>query len=454
MKTSDAPRRTRRRTQERRETPVELHALQNAAVLLVGDGRAVALAYETGSTPMVLERGSAETAEDMIWYAQEHSVPVVDVSSLSADEWKAFQPGEEIPSEAYRAVANALALVHRNRSGADVVRFVRPLSRKPRLLATRAAQLVEEFGSILDVPMLYVEVGAQVWEHRQVFEEGVSHMRARIALESGQPLPPIPFRQSAHVPDNGYRIVFKDATAGEGELALPPDTPERVFPLVNRLRQLIVRNGWEMLTYDQVESLLNRNRKDNPGLYKQLFPHHFSVIGLRRILRNLLREGLSIRELTLILEVILEHLPYTQDADLLTELVRARFARELSQRVRDASGTLPVLVLDVEVEQALVGALREVGGVRWLDATPDLALKVLRAIGEVLRESAQMNVHCVLLVTPMLRRFVALLTASVYEDLPVLAYNEVAALTDVRAVATVKFPRTPLRAEPEAAPGS
>ncbi|HEY3998183.1 MAG TPA: FHIPEP family type III secretion protein [Candidatus Xenobia bacterium] len=439
MKTTSAPRPTKTRAEK-----LELHRLREATLLLVGPECAVGIEYQTGGTPQATLVGRGKAHAEMVWYAHEQAIPVVELPGLTPEEWLLFRKAEDIPVEAYKAVANALALVYRTRNNQELVRFIRPLSQAPRHLAEQAASLVEEFGSILDLPMLYVQCGNLVWQQRLPLEEAVSALRARVALETGQPLPAIPLRLNPHLPDQHYRLIFKDSAAEEGDLELPSDSPERIFPLLARIRQVLNQHGWEMLSYDHVEALLARNRREHPSLYRQLFPEHITVLAVRRILHNLLREGLAIREMTLILEVILEHLPFTQDADLLTELVRARFARELSQKISDPNGHLPVVVLDVEVEDTMLSAVREDGEVRWLDATPDLALRFLRAVGDALKEAAALNVRCALLVTPTLRRFLAVLLHTVYADVPVLAYNEVAPLTEVRAVAHVHFPKAAL----------
>ncbi|MHB2016567.1 MAG: FHIPEP family type III secretion protein [Candidatus Xenobia bacterium] len=418
--------------------PLDPQRLQQADVLLVnGMEVAIAISYQMGQTPMVVTRARGKNAEDLIWLALEQQVPVLELAGLDPTHVDRFTPGSEIPEDYYRPVAHALALLHKQ-NGADPVRFVKLPPRRPRQLSKRARALVESFGSVLDIPRLFIELAADAESLREMLENRLGAFRQRVALELGLPLEPIPLQLTPRLENGAYQIVLRDEGVAGGHLQVMPEVREElVLPLMARLKHLVALRGWELLSYDQVEALLARARKNSPGLYKQLFPRHFTVSAMRQVLRNLLREQLSIRDLTVILEIIHEHLPFTKDADLLSELVRTSYGRSLSRRYQDANGFLNVLTLASGMEHDFLAALREAAGVRWLEAPPDVVLRFLQAVDMARRTAAEFQVQPVLLVTPMLRRFLARIVGGVYPEIPVLAYNEIAALTDVRAVGSI-----------------
>lgn len=407
------------------------------AVLVNGLEVAVALAYSPGSTPVVLCAEQGRRAERIVWAAQTLSLPILEIVQLDAEQLPLFEPGREIHESWYRIAAHALSMLYKSTPVPELVRFVRLVDGRgrPRSFATGAV----EFEDVLGTPPVSVELGADLSQHVAELNETMEHMRQRVALETGLVLPPIPLKATAALESQRYVIKFRDVPLLEGEIDLPIDTPERLYALQNRLKQLLHRHGWELLGYLEVETHLERVRKENAGLVQALFPAQFSVSGLRQVLRNLLREQLSIRDLAPILEVILENLPRSTDPDLLTECVRIAYSRSLYQKFRDDEGYLNAIVFDSTVERTLLDAVTDTGGVRWMDLPPDDALRVLQALETALKQVSRLNITPVVLSSPALRRFVARLVEDVFPDLAVLSYSEIAPLTEVRSVGTIRY---------------
>lgn len=407
------------------------------AVLVNGLEIAIALEYTPGSTPVVLGAAKGRKAEDMVWAAQALSLPIIELTQLDPQHVDLFVAGSEIPESWYRPVAHALSLLYRATPVPELVRFVRPGYPVGRTRSLTA--VIAEFEDVLSTAPVSVEVGSGLVEHMADLGEPIEHMRQRVAHETGLLLPPIPLRPNPSLDDQKYIIKFRDVPMHEGEIDHPVDSPEKLYALSNRLKQLLHQRGWELLGYLEVETQLELVRKTNPGLVKAIFPALFSVSGLRQVLRNLLREQLSIRDLAPILEVILENLPRSHDPDLLTECVRIAYSRSLYLKFKDAEGYLNALTFDPAVERTLRDAVTDTGGVRWMDLAPDDALRVLKAVETALRQASRLNMNTVILSSPALRRFLARLVEDVFPDLPVLSYSEIAPLTEVRSVGTIHF---------------
>lgn len=435
---SDAPKRSTARQQQAQSRDVDLGFLRRTeAVLVNGLEVAIALEYAPGTTPRVLGAFKGKRAENVVWAAQALSLPIIELTQLEPSQVELFVPDQEIPESWYRPVAHALSLLYKSTPGPELVRFVRPADRKGRPRSLTA--VLAEFEDVLSTPPVSVELGSSLSAHLVDLGEPLELLRQRIAHETGLLLPPIPLRVSAAAGDHQFIIRFRDVPMLEGEIEPPVDSPEKLYTLQNRLKQLLHDHGWELLGYLEVETQLEMVRKHSPGLVKAIFPAQFSVSGLRQVLRNLLREQLSIRDLAPILEVILENLPRSHDPDLLTECVRIAYSRSLYQKHKDAEGYLNALTLDATVERALRDAVTDTNGVRWMDLQPDDALRVLQAVETALKQVSRLNMNTVLLVSPALRRFVARLVEDVFPQLPVLSYSEIAPLTEVRSVGTIRF---------------
>lgn len=407
-------------------------------ILLTGLKNAVALEYTPGSTPIVLSVEKGQAAEDMIWAGQELGVPLVDIATMTPADFATFVPGQEIPEATYRPVAQALALLYRSSPSPAVVRFIRPVP-AGRSRRSRSVDHVGEFEELFTRPPVSVEVGSDLLPYQEEWEEPLQQVRQRIATDTGLVIPPIPVRSGAGLAPSAFVIRFREAPIHSGVIDLPVDSPEKLFLLPNRVKQEIYRHGWELLGYIEVEGQLELVRKTAPGLYRALFPHHFSVAALRQVLRNLLREQLCVRDLRTILEVILENLPRTQDPDLLTECVRMAYSRSICDKYQDGEGHINAVVISPAVEKVMFGAVRESAGGRWLDLSSGEALRVLETITPTIREVASLGLAPVVLTTPMLRRFLARMIEHVFPDVPVLSYNEIAPLSEIRSVGTATF---------------
>ena len=411
-------------------------SLRTAEVVLVhGDQLAIALHYAPGATPTVVAVGSGPTASSIIAVAHQMGLPLVDVPGISLADAPGFVVGADVPEHQYRNVAQALSLLYKASPSPSLVRFFsHGRSTEPAL-----PNPYEAWKHLFEVAPLHLEVGTGVFEASQDIVEPILGLRQRIAMEMGLLLAPIPIRCNPHLDPSVFQIRLREVAVSGGSLDLPLDSPEKVFTIINRLKQIIHQHGWELLGHTDVEMHLDLVRTNHPGLVANLFPAQLSVTGLRQILRNLLREQLSIRDLVTILEIVQENLSTTQDPHLLTECVRVGYSRSLCQKYTDGDGYLNVINLHTATERILSDALHDTDGLRWLDLDPEMAIHILRAIEGTLKAAANLALSPVLLTTPTLRRFVSRMVAPIFPELAVLSYNEVAPLCDVRSVGTVQL---------------
>jgi flagellar biosynthesis component FlhA len=415
------------------------HKMRDAELVMVNDmDFALALKYAPGETPKILLKGQKEKAKDIIWSAQELEIPIIEMTIIDQDFFDSMNVDEEIPELHYRPIAQALALLYKIKASPHRVSFVKTLRSRPSVLRNRAEELVEKYSSFLEVSLVSLELGKDLYDHVEKLRNPLDSLRQRIALEIGIVIPEIVARHNTKFAPLSYSVRLREVPIYDGEVEEINDREEFVFHLVNKIRLLIIKQAWQLLSYTEVEALIGRMKKYNRGLYRELFPKYFTITALRFILRNLLKEGISIRDLSKILEVIKEHLHITQDPDVLTEFVRTSFAAYLCNKYKNQEGYLEVLLLDPPMEQLIMSSIKESGQVRWLDLNPEDGLKLLTSLGDELRKDHGIGLNPVLLCSPGLRRFLKRLLDSSFPDLPVLSYNEIVPLMEVRSVGIVK----------------
>ncbi|MEW6280158.1 MAG: hypothetical protein AB1758_16135, partial [Candidatus Eremiobacterota bacterium] len=137
--------------------------LAQAEVVLLGSNeQGAVLAYTPGETPVTLQVVMGAELEELMWCAQEMSLPLVDVSGSDGFQLKDLPVNEEIPEEAYRLVAQCLALVQRARPGPTPVRLVRPVGKVPSALKKRIGRRLDDLVRRLEVARLSVHLGRPV----------------------------------------------------------------------------------------------------------------------------------------------------------------------------------------------------------------------------------------------------------------------------------------------------
>ena len=173
--------------------------------------------------------------------------------------------------------------------------------------------------------------------------------------------------------------------------------------LTTHLTEMIKDNLAELLTYAETQKLLDELSKDYHKLIEDLVPDRISVGGIQRVLQGLLAERISIRDLALILEAIGEAVGSSQNVVVITEYVRARLARQISNAVTAEAGYIPILTLSPEWEQAFAEALVGQGDQRQLAMAPSKLQGFITRLREAFEQHAMRGELPVLVTTPAAR---------------------------------------------------
>ena len=207
--------------------------------------------------------------------------------------------------------------------------------------------------------------------------------------------------------------------------------------LATHLTEIIKEHMSELLTFAEVKKLIKDLPKDTQSLLDDVAPAHISWSGVQRIMQNLLKERVSIRDLATIVEAIAEAAPAMHDLVLITEHVRGRLARQICYQHRNPDGSLPIVTLSPAWEQAFAEALIGEGQSRQLALAPSKLHDFVADIRAAFEKAAQMGETPVLLTSPAIRPFVRSLIERFRPSTAVLSQAEVHAKVRLKAMGQV-----------------
>jgi flagellar biosynthesis protein FlhA len=235
-------------------------------------------------------------------------------------------------------------------------------------------------------------------------------------------------------PAFGLPAVWINKDQREKALALAYTVVDPATVVATHLHQILQGHAAELLGREEVEGLLSHLATRSPKLVEDVIPKLLSADKLKKVLQNLLSEGVPIRDMRTIVEILAEHAPQSQDVDELTAVVRAALGPFIVQSLFPGQAELPVAVLDGQLEQLLQESLRNSSG-ETLE--PGLAQRVLERAGELMQQMEAGGMQPVLLAMAPMRAFLARFLARTAPRMRVLSYAEVPDNKRIRVVATL-----------------
>ncbi|WP_292083892.1 MULTISPECIES: flagellar biosynthesis protein FlhA [unclassified Brevundimonas] len=305
-------------------------------------------------------------------------------------------------------------------------------------------------------------------------------LRRSLAQEYGFVMPSVRILDNMRLPNQGYAIRIKEMEAGAGEvrlsslMAMDPagrqvelpgeHTREPAFGLpatwideslreeatfrgytlvdpstvlTTHLTEILKENMAELLSYAEVQKLLNELNGEEKKLVEELIPSVVTVTTLQRVLQSLLREKVSIRDLPAILEGLAEAAPHTTSVTTLVEHVRTRLARQLCWANRGDDGALPIVTLSPDWEQAFAESLIGPGEDKQLAMAPSRLQDFIRNVRDVFERAAMAGENPVLLTGPQVRPYVRSIIERFRGQTVVMSQNEVHPKARLRTVGSV-----------------
>jgi len=209
--------------------------------------------------------------------------------------------------------------------------------------------------------------------------------------------------------------------------------------IATHLSEIIKRHAYELLGRQEVQALLEELGKVHPKLVEELVPALLPLGAIVRILSNLLREGVPIRDLRTILEAVADQATMSKDTDSLTEAARQALARTITKQYLSPDGILPVISLDPRLDRALVEQVTANGQGAYWAVDPNVSQRLIGALKLAAERVAARGQQPIILCSPILRRHIRRLTDRVLSTVPVLAPNEIDGMATIKSAETIRI---------------
>ena len=205
--------------------------------------------------------------------------------------------------------------------------------------------------------------------------------------------------------------------------------------MLTHLSETIKRHAYELLGRTEVMQLVEHLKTTDPDLVADAIPNVVTYAALEKILRNLLKEGIPIRDLGLILEAILDA-GANRDIDAVTEQVRTRLSRTITRRFCE-NGQLRVVTLDAEVEKKILAALTKNEQGIYLALSPDIMQQIMTQLGDLRKKFQELSQTPVVLTSQVIRVYLSRLIAQFYPDVYVLSFHEITSNIQIQAIGNI-----------------
>ena len=350
------------------------------------------------------------------------------------------------------------------------------------------APVPERVESILPLDIMELEVGYELIplvdaDRRGELLERIKSIRRQFALEMGFIVPPLHIRDNLQLKPSEYAIVIKGVEVARGSvmmgrlMAMNPGTASRevdglatreptfglpalwILPagkqeaqvagytvvdpatvITTHIKETVKRHAAELLGRQEAQSLIDKFKESNPKVVEELIPNLLPLGKVQKVLKNLLREQISIRDLRTILEQLADYAALTQDTDLLTEYVRHALARPITRQYQSADGTLAVLTLDRAVEGVIEGSIQKSDLSSYLALEPTVAERLLARLKEAIEAlGPKLETSPVLLAPPGIRMHLRRFTERFMPDLVVLSHSEVLPSVQIKTLKVVSL---------------
>jgi flagellar biosynthesis protein FlhA len=348
------------------------------------------------------------------------------------------------------------------------------------------ASPLEKMEDCLKVETMLIEIGYNLVSFLDKSKGGdlldrVTSLRKNIASELGLIIAPIRIRDNPVLGGNAYVIYLRGSEIGRGEIypnnllamgvgtatrpLLGKTVSEPVFGLpatwiteaerrnaeqygfavvdptsvmITHLAETIRQHAHELLTRQDTQNLVDHLKEANAAVVSELIPTMVSVGVVHRILQNLLREGVSVRNLGVILEKVADYAATVKNPDELSEQARKALPGELVRNlVAPGQSELSAITLDPELEQRIVQSLRQNQHEVSLALDPGLARHLFDGLGEKIKQMAGKGLQPLLICSPNIRLALRRFIESAYRNLTILAYNELPDNAQIQSVGMV-----------------
>ncbi|MEJ2634045.1 MAG: flagellar biosynthesis protein FlhA [Calditrichia bacterium] len=347
---------------------------------------------------------------------------------------------------------------------------------------------VENIENYLQVDPLELEIGYNLialvdTEQGGDLFERITSMRKQMAMEYGIIVPPIRVRDNLQLAADEYVIKIRGNDIVQSEIMMghylamnagnvdqPVAGVETIEPafglpavwiredqrheaelagytvvepsavLATHLMEVIRKNADKLLGRQEVQKLLDNLKEDYPAVVNELIPDQLSLGAIQKVLQNLLREGIPVRDLVTILETLADYAGITKNVEVLTEYVRYALSDTISKLFQDEDGVIRAITLDPKIEQTITSSLQKQ---KQVTDTLGLPLAIIETIYQSLAQNIEQAVnlgyHPVVISSPTIRAYFKKLISNQFPDVAVISFGELPSEIKIESIGKVRI---------------
>ena len=319
------------------------------------------------------------------------------------------------------------------------------------------------------IPFVDAEQGGEILER-------IRGLRRQLALEMGFVVAAIHIRDDLQLKPSEYVIKLKGIDVAKGEIMLGHylaitagdeqkingiETKEPAFGLPavwidekekesiqakgfvvvdpatvisTHLTEIIKTHAHELLDRQNVQSLLENFAINHPKLVQELIPDIIPLGTLQKVLQNLLRERISIRDLLTILETLADYVPTTKDINVLVGHVRQALARAITKQYEDEDGKITVIMVSPDIEDSIVKSVQHTEYESFVTLDPDIIQNIVSSFQKFAKIFTDKGREPIILCSPNTRIYLRKILENFFPNITVLSYNEVTHDTNIKSL--------------------
>ncbi len=211
-----------------------------------------------------------------------------------------------------------------------------------------------------------------------------------------------------------------------------------VSVMITHWSEIMKHYAHELLSRQDVNTMVENVKKTNPIVVDDLIPKVISVGYLQKVLANLLREGIPIRDMETILETIGDHTNALKDVDIITEYVRQSLKRTITHRFAEAN-SLRVITLDTQIEDMIVSSVKKNDQGSYLAMAPDMIQHIVTVANNEIDKIKDVIPTVIILTSPVVRIYFKKLTDQFIPNLTILSYSEIDSTAQIQAIGNISL---------------
>jgi flagellar biosynthesis protein FlhA len=357
---------------------------------------------------------------------------------------------------------------------------------KAKKAAAPPAGAPETIDNLLPLDVLELEVGYGLIPLVDEGQQGdllerIRGIRRQFAMDMGLIIPPLHVRDNLQIKPDEYVLLLKGIDIARGEImmgyllamdsgaakreieGIPTREPAFNLPalwitedkkdeaqlagytvvdpstvIATHLTEILRSHAEELLGRQDTQKLVDNLAKTHPKVVEELLPTLLPLGGLQKVLQNLLREQVSIRDMLTICETLADYASMTKDPAILTEYVRQKLSRSITGPLTDDQGSISVLTLATQIEDFVRESIQKTDHGTYLNLEPNLAQRIIESIQAAVEKVSNEGLQPVLLCSPIVRRHVRHLLERFLPHVIVLSNNELGSQTKIKSLGTIE----------------